>query len=65
MGPLIDEASVQRFTAAIEQATPTSPWQPISAPEIEALTLYRMPIAPAVSRKRRIPSSDASGMKEA
>ena len=25
--------------AAMEQATPTSPWQPISAPEIEALRL--------------------------
>ena len=25
--------------AAIEQATPTSPWQPISAPEIDALRL--------------------------
>ncbi|MNT17238.1 hypothetical protein D3C72_1523780 [compost metagenome] len=25
--------------AAIEQATPTSPWQPTSAPEIEALSL--------------------------
>ena len=28
-----------RPAAAIEQATPTSPWQPISAPEIEALRL--------------------------
>ena len=37
--------------AAIEQATPTSPWQPTSAPEIEAFSLYRMPIAAAVSRK--------------
>ena len=25
--------------AAIEQATPTSPWQPTSAPEIEAFIL--------------------------
>ena len=25
--------------AAIEQATPTSPWQPTSAPEIEAFSL--------------------------
>ena len=25
--------------AAIEQATPTSPWQPTSAPEIEAFFL--------------------------
>jgi len=28
-----------RPAAAIEQATPTSPWQPISAPEMEALRL--------------------------
>ncbi len=25
--------------AAMEQATPTSPWQPTSAPEIEAFSL--------------------------
>ena len=41
--------------AAIEQATPTSPWQPTSAPEIDAFSLYRMPIAPAVSRKSMTP----------
>ena len=41
--------------AAIEQATPTSPWQPTSAPEIEAFSLYSMPIAPAVKRKLRTP----------
>jgi 5'-nucleotidase len=34
-----------RPAAAIEQATPTSPWQPTSAPEIEAFSLYRMPMA--------------------
>ena len=27
------------LSAAIEQATPTSPWQPASAPEMEALRL--------------------------
>ena len=43
--------------AAIEQATPTSPWQPTSAPEIEAFLLYSTPIAAAVSRKRRMPAS--------
>ena len=31
--------------AAIEQAEPTSPWQPTSAPEIDAFSLNRMPIA--------------------
>ncbi len=29
----------QSAPAAIEQATPTSPWQPTSAPEIEAFSL--------------------------
>jgi len=28
-----------RAPAAIEQATPTSPWQPTSAPEIDAFFL--------------------------
>ena len=36
-----------RPAAAIEQATPTSPWQPISAPEMEAFSLIRMPTAAA------------------
>jgi hypothetical protein len=45
--------------AAIEQATPTSPWQPTSAPLIDAFFLYRKPIAAAVSRKRSTPSSSA------
>jgi hypothetical protein len=49
--------------AAIEQATPTSPWQPTSAPEIEAFSLNSEPIAAAVSRKTRTPSSDAFGVK--
>ena len=35
----------QSPAAAIEQATPTSPWQPTSAPEIEAFSLNRPPIA--------------------
>ena len=51
--------------AAIEQAEPTSPWQPTSAPEIEAFSLNSTPIAPAVSRKRTMPSSSAPGMKRA
>ena len=33
-------SSAVQLTAAIELATPTSPWQPISAPEIEAFSLY-------------------------
>ena len=36
--------------AAIAEAEPTSPWQPTSAPEIEALCLMMPPIAAAVSR---------------
>ena len=39
-----------RPAAAIEHAEPTSPWQPTSAPEIEAVFLKIMPIAAAVSR---------------
>jgi hypothetical protein len=49
----------------MEHAEPTSPWQPTSAPEMEAFSLNRMPIAVAVSRKRTIPSSSAPGTKRA
>ena len=35
--------------AAIAQAVPTSAWQPASAPEIDALTLARLPITPATA----------------
>ena len=34
----------------MEQALPTSPWQPTSAPLIEAFFLYKIPIAAAVSK---------------
>ena len=34
----------------MEQATPTSPWQPTSAPEMEAFARYRLQMADAVSR---------------
>src|SRR5690349_7473913 len=44
--------------AAMEQAGPTSPWQPTSAPEMEAFSLNSSPIAPAVSRNRTTPSSE-------
>src|SRR5258708_31746037 len=47
--------------AAIEQAEPTSPWQPTSAPLMDAFSLYKAPMAPAVSRNRTTPSSLASG----
>ena len=47
--------------AAIEQADPTSPWQPTSAPEMDAFSLNRVPMAAAVSRKRTTPSADAPG----
>ena len=49
--------------AAIEQAEPTSPWQPTSAPEIEALRLNRYPMAPAVSRNVTTPCSLALSTK--
>src|SRR5699024_8800685 len=49
-----------RAAAAIEQAEPTSPWHPTSAPEIEACSLYSDPIAPAVSRKRTAISSGST-----
>ncbi len=42
----------------MEQAEPTSPWQPTSAPEMEAFSLNSSPIAVAVSRNRTTPSSE-------
>ena len=36
---LVPPSAAARPAAAMEQATPTSPWQPTSAPEIEALRL--------------------------
>ena len=47
-----------RPAAAIEHADPTSPWQPTSAPEMEAFSLNRIPTAAAVSRNRTTPSSE-------
>jgi drug/metabolite transporter (DMT)-like permease len=47
--------------AAIEQAEPTSPWQPTSAPEIDAPSLYRTPMAAAVSRNLATASAEAPG----
>ena len=35
----VPPSAAQARAAAIEQATPTSPWQPTSAPEIEAFRL--------------------------
>ena len=40
--------------AAIAQATPTSPWQPTSAPETEALVLTTLPNSPAVAKALNI-----------
>ena len=40
--------------AAMAHATPTSPWQPTSAPEIEELVLAMLPKSPAVARARRM-----------
>ena len=39
---------------AMAQAKPTSPWQPTSAPEIDALNLTMFPISPAVANARKI-----------
>ncbi|MCY1549594.1 hypothetical protein D9M68_857690 [compost metagenome] len=52
-----------RPAAAIAQAEPTSPWQPTSAPEIEAFFLHRMPTAAAPRKKLTTSSSLASGLK--
>ena len=52
---LLPPSAAQRPAAAIAAAEPTSPWQPTSAPEIEALVLMIPPIAAAVSRKSRMP----------
>ena len=54
--PGVPPSAAVRPAAAIEQATPTSPWQPTSAPEIEAFSLNSEPIAAAVSRKMWTPS---------
>ena len=40
-----------RPAAAIAEADPTSPWQPTSAPAMDAFVLIRAPIAVAASRK--------------
>ena len=37
---------------AMEHATPTSAWNPASAPEMEALVFTMFPISPAVARAR-------------
>jgi hypothetical protein len=40
---------------AIADAEPTSPWQPTSAPEMEALRLIKAPIAAAAKKNASIP----------
>ena len=47
--------------AAMAAAEPTSPWQPTSAPEIEAFALISAPTAAAVSRNSRIRAVEAPG----
>ena len=47
--------------AAIAAADPTSPWQPTSAPDIEALLLIKPPIAAAVSKNSGIFDIEAEG----
>ena len=56
---LVPPSAAQRPAAAIAEAEPTSPWQPTSAPEIEALCLMSPPMAAAVRRNVRIPSGVA------
>ena len=43
--PGVPPSTAARPAAAIEQAEPTSPWQPTSAPEIDAFALNSTPIA--------------------
>lgn len=50
---LLPPSTAAKPVAAIEQTTPSSPWQPTSTPEIEAFSLYS-DLAAAVSRKRWI-----------
>ena len=57
--PGVPPSTAHRPAAAIEQAEPTSPWHPTSAPEIDAFSLNRIPIAAAVSRNSTTPSSSA------
>jgi hypothetical protein len=52
---LLPPRAAQRPAEAIAAAEPTSPWQPTSAPEIEALVLMMPPTAAAASRKSRTP----------
>ena len=52
-----------RPAAAIAQAEPTSPWQPTSAPEIDAFFLHSAPTAAAASRKVSTSRSLLPGMK--
>jgi hypothetical protein len=54
-------STAARPAAAIAAAEPTSPWQPTSAPEIEALRLMSPPIAAAVSRKSSTPPGSRAG----
>jgi hypothetical protein len=37
--PILPPSAAMSPPAAMEQATPTSPWQPTSAPEIDAFSL--------------------------
>ncbi len=60
---LLPPRAATKPAAAIAQATPTSPWQPISAPEMEALRLHSMPIAAEVSMKLRTPVTGSLGLQ--
>ena len=59
-------STAARPAAAIEQAEPTSPWQPTSAPEIDALRLEQHARSRlAVSRNSTMPSSLGAGHEAA
>jgi len=47
----------------MEQAEPTSPWQPTSAPEMEAFSLNSTPMAPAVEQEADDAAVGAPGTK--
>ena len=60
---LLPPSAAQSPAAAMAQAAPTSPWQPTSAPEIDALRLNSAPTAAAVSMNSCNPARVAPGQK--
>ena len=56
---LLAPSTAAKPPAAMEHETPISPWQPISAADIEAFFLYNMPMPAAVSKNLMMLSSIA------